>query len=190
MWESPLWEHLLLPIQCLAIFGATLVAMITDLHSRKIPNKLTGPFFLAGLVWAFSVAGFAGLGDSLAGTFIAGLPFVLLFIVAGGGAGDAKLMGAIGAWVGITGGFVVLLTVAIVGGVFAIVWALLQNKLSKVGEAVGYMFVNLIARFRGVGKWAGNFEGLASSEIKPMPYGVSIFVGTVLSSGIVYLWQA
>ncbi|MHC4995331.1 MAG: A24 family peptidase [Planctomycetota bacterium] len=179
----------MLPIQCVVVFCATLAAMITDIQSRKIPNKITGPFFLAGLIWAFSVAGWVGVGDSLAGALIAGLPFVFLFIIAGGGAGDAKLMGAIGAWMGITGGLVVMLTVAVVGGVFAIIWALMQNKLRQAGVAFGYMITNLLTRVRGVGKWAGNIDGLASAEIKPMPYGVSIFVGTLVSSGIMYLWQ-
>ena len=34
------------------------------------------------------------------GALLLGIPFVILFLIAGGGAGDAKMMAAIGAWVG------------------------------------------------------------------------------------------
>ena len=83
-------------IQWGIVIGASLIAAITDLHRRRIPNALTVPLLLFGLIKSTCLAGGSGLLESAGACFLLALPFVLLFIFAGGGAGDAKLMGAIG----------------------------------------------------------------------------------------------
>jgi prepilin peptidase CpaA len=78
----------------------TAVAMGYDLKTRRIPNGLTVSAFAAGIAFHTIASGFSGLGFSLMG-FVAGfLPMVLLWLIGGGGGGDVKLMGALGAWVG------------------------------------------------------------------------------------------
>lgn len=91
-------------IVCLSVFTA--VAAVTDLRTRKIPNKLTLPAFVLGLVFqfVFHPYGAGTLGSSLldAGKAFAvgfGTLFVL-WIIGGGGAGDTKLMGALSVWLG------------------------------------------------------------------------------------------
>lgn len=75
-------------------------AAISDLRTRRIPNLLTVPAFVLGLIYQAAFFGIAGLAD-------AGLAFVLgfgvlfvLWLIGGGGGGDAKLMGALSVWVG------------------------------------------------------------------------------------------
>jgi prepilin peptidase CpaA len=80
---------------------------------RRIPNLLTAPFFVGGLCFAACLGGFAGLEESIGGCVLTAAPYLILFLWAGGGAGDAKMMGAIGAWVGLAGGAIVLLCVAL-----------------------------------------------------------------------------
>jgi prepilin signal peptidase PulO-like enzyme (type II secretory pathway) len=80
------------------VFGTSLAAAIFDLRSKRIPNALTIPLLVAGLVWATWIGGLSGLGNAAAACFLLALPYVFLFLFAKGGAGDAKLMGAIGAW--------------------------------------------------------------------------------------------
>lgn len=91
-------------IGCLSVFTA--VAAVTDLRTRKIPNKLTIPAFLLGIIFQlwFHPWGDKTLTGSLlnvAGAF--GLGFGTLFVlwmVGGGGAGDTKMMGALSVWLG------------------------------------------------------------------------------------------
>ena len=83
---------------CVGIF--TLVAMIWDIRSRRIPNWLN----VTGLVVAFGFHaifnGFEGLLPALAGFAVGfGILFVL-WLIGGGGAGDVKLAAALGAWLG------------------------------------------------------------------------------------------
>jgi prepilin peptidase CpaA len=69
----------------------SLLAAIWDLKSRRIPNSLTLPLIVGGLLGGGWRAGLPGLGDAALGCIVAAGPYVLLFLVAGGGAGDAKM---------------------------------------------------------------------------------------------------
>lgn len=108
MWLTTLWEQGLQPVPWAVVVAASLVAAMTDIASRRIPNILTGPLLLGGVVWAAWTAGPSGLADSISACVLLALPYVLLFLFAGGGAGDAKLMGAVGAWLGMVNGLIVL----------------------------------------------------------------------------------
>ncbi len=89
---------LVLQVICVAVFTA--VAMATDLRSRKIPNWLTVSAAVSGLLFHICVMRLPGLWFSLGGFAVGfGILFVL-WIIGGGGAGDVKLMGAVGAWLG------------------------------------------------------------------------------------------
>lgn len=100
----PFELHEMILVGCLAVFTA--VAAVTDLRTRKIPNKLTVPAFLLGLVFQlyFHPYGDGTLGGSLFDAAKAfGIGFGTLFvlwIIGGGGAGDTKMMGALSVWLG------------------------------------------------------------------------------------------
>ena len=88
-----------------AIFA--IVAAYIDGKELRVPNKLTFPMIIAG--WIFCTVNsvmtggtwYGGLGHSLLGT-IAGLCTLLpAYAIGGMGAGDAKMMAAIGAWLGV-----------------------------------------------------------------------------------------
>jgi len=91
---------------CVGVF--TLAAALVDLRSKRLPNAMTVPVFVAGIVFHVimgaieqGVGGAAfGLANSLGGFAVGfGLLFVMWLIGSGGG-GDAKYMGALGAWMG------------------------------------------------------------------------------------------
>ncbi|MBM4028430.1 MAG: prepilin peptidase [Planctomycetes bacterium] len=83
-------------VQWGVVLGASLAAALTDLRNRRIPNRLTMPLALVGLAVAFYGGGWANLGAAGAAYLVLALPYILLFLLAGGGAGDAKMMGATG----------------------------------------------------------------------------------------------
>jgi prepilin peptidase CpaA len=78
----------------------TLATAICDLRFRKIPNRLTGPMCVAGIVYQVAFCGMEGLWASLLGFAVGfGILFVLWFIGSAGG-GDLKLISALSTWLG------------------------------------------------------------------------------------------
>ncbi len=77
------------------------IAAYTDTKLWKIHNKLTVPFFALGWVYQATFWGLPGLQDGLAGFVVGFGTYLLLFMVAGGGGGDVKLVGALSVWLGL-----------------------------------------------------------------------------------------
>lgn len=111
----------------------TLIAAVSDLRSRRIPNKLTFPMFLLGLVFQTVFAGWGGLADAGLGFLVGFGTLFLLWLVGGGGGGDVKLMGALSVWLGFRATlWVMILSTAIVlvGTVLSVIWTLMSRGLS------------------------------------------------------------
>jgi prepilin peptidase CpaA len=89
-----------LVVLLLSVGVFTLAAAICDLRFRKIPNRLTAPMCLAGIVYQVAFFGMDGLWASLLG-FAAGFGILfVLWMIATAGGGDVKLMAALGTWLG------------------------------------------------------------------------------------------
>ncbi len=114
----------------LALLALTVAAVVWDLRTRRIPNVLTA----TGLLLALGLRAFQGPGAVAAGVLAALLAFALAapLVLAGAmGAGDAKLLAAIGAFVGPAGLPVALLVTAIAGGVLALAAAARRGALGE-----------------------------------------------------------
>lgn len=113
----------------------TLVAAVMDLRTRRIPNWYTVPAFVAALIFHIATGGFSGLGTAMAGFGVGfGILFVL-WLIGGGGGGDVKLMGALGAWLGATYTLFVIILSAVLAAFFSIFFvfaAVSQHGFSAV----------------------------------------------------------
>ncbi len=87
-------------IQVVAVLLFTGAAVALDLRTRKIPNYLTVPAFILGLIFQCAFDGWDGLKSGLAGFGLGFGTLLVLWLIGGGGAGDVKLMGALGTWLG------------------------------------------------------------------------------------------
>jgi prepilin peptidase CpaA len=172
------------------VIGVSLAAALSDLWTRRIPNALTAPVLLVGLLRAMSLEGWSGLVDSVGASFLLALPYVLLFLFANGGAGDAKLMGAIGTWLGIWQGLTVLFCVAAAGIVLALTSALVQKRLKLVLTNVFlavYTFMVFLAGHRIV-RCSSETDSVGQSSHLVVPYGIAIFAGVFAAGGFALLW--
>ena len=125
------------------VLGAVvLLAAGIDWRSRKIPNWLTLPAMAGGLT-INALAGF-GFVPALLGMLAALGVYFVFFAIGFRGAGDGKLMGAVGAFVGWPQVAVVMVLVALLGAVAAlglawrrgVLWTLLQNTLALLADAI------------------------------------------------------
>jgi len=155
-----------------------LVAAITDLQSRRIPNWLTLPALPAGLL-AQTVYG-DGFWQSLLGALGGFAALFAMFAVGAGGAGDVKLFTVVGAFVGIRNLAPVSVLVALIGGVAAVVVSLRAGALTRVLKN------SLpIAAACGRGHWA---EFRQRSDID-QPGALRLAYGAVIALGTwVFLW--
>ena len=130
-----------MPGQVLLLVALVTVAAITDLRSRKIPNWLTFSGFISGLAMNMFLAEkfLEGLLFSLAGFGVAFLVNLVLYAIRARGAGDVKLMAAMGSIVGMRIWFGSFVVSAVTGGVASIVFSLLRKRLGTTLWNVGFI---------------------------------------------------
>jgi Flp pilus assembly protein, protease CpaA len=112
-----------------AASGLAAVACIADVGWRRVPNVVTFGGAALALLIAAGTGGVSAFGLALAGCFVGLLLFLPLFALGGLGAGDVKLLAALGAWLGPRDVVYVALYGAIAGGVFAVVLAYSRGYL-------------------------------------------------------------
>ncbi|GIU73687.1 MAG: hypothetical protein KatS3mg004_0774 [Bryobacteraceae bacterium] len=120
--------------------AVVLIAAVTDLKRREIPNWLTLGAILAGLGLHTWLRGWEGLKFSAAGLGLAALIFVPLFVMRWLGGGDVKLMGAVGALAGAQNMFVIFVLDAILGGIAALVLVIVRGRFLRTLRNIPRMF--------------------------------------------------
>lgn len=169
--------------------GAALAGAIYDVKFRRIPNLLTGPALIVGLLWAASHGGLSAMLDALLGSLLLLTPFLLLFVFAHGGAGDAKLMGAIGAWTGAAQGLVVLLSVLLAGALLGIGHVILKKQGRRFLNNMFQVAAAALALCHRGDLSGGKTFWPSRETMTPMPYGVAIFTGVCLALGVAVRWH-
>src|SRR6476469_5957283 len=110
-------------METVMIISLTLVLAIaiwTDLRSGLLPNRLTFSAMGLALLAHGWMSGFQGMIFSLAGLGTGFGIFLLLYLWGGMGAGDVKLMAAVGSIVGAYGALVSGILAILVGGIYAL----------------------------------------------------------------------
>ncbi len=103
------------------------VACCIDVRQHRIPNWLTFGAAAAGIIFHTAVGGGSGFGGALVGWATGAAIFFLPFALGGLGAGDVKLIAALGAWFAWPDALWLGLFTGIAGGVVAVVVALAEG---------------------------------------------------------------
>jgi len=149
------------------------LAAIMDVRSQRIPNYLTLSGCGIGFMYHVLASGKSGLMFSFAG-LVLGMCLLLLFYLLGGmGAGDVKLMGAIGALLGWEGVLRAFLFSALIGGLYSIATMakahVLREFLKNIwGTLKGLIFTQTISY-------------VSLNRPLKLHYGLAIAIGTILS---------
>lgn len=126
--NSPLPNSMPEPVQ-LALLALALAAAFTDLRARRIPNWLTLAGITAGMGLNFWFESWSGLRHSLLGMALGAGLFLALYMTGGMGAGDVKLLAAVGSLVGPQPLLVIFVLTGIFGGVAALALLLARGRL-------------------------------------------------------------
>jgi len=157
--------------------GVALVACVWDLHSRRIPNLLTFGAASAALIVSTSATGWSGLGSSMGGWLLATALWLPLYALGGMGAGDVKLLAAIGAWLGPVNVFHAAVYAGIAGGILAVAVAVTRGCVRQTWSNVQL----LILHWRVAGFTPQAQLTLETATSPRLAYAVPILVGTMVA---------
>ena len=121
-------------------------AALADVRTRTIPNRLTFPALLLGLAVHGALAGAGGLGSSLAGMAVAGLVLLPGWLFRWMGAGDVKLMAAVGAWLAWPQAPIAVLASLVMGGVISLIVAVRHGMLRQALTGAAVIGAAVMAR--------------------------------------------
>jgi prepilin peptidase CpaA len=107
------------------------VACGCDLRTRRIPQVLTLGGATAALIFHLASGGWSAGAWSLAGWGVGIAIFLVPFALGGLGAGDVKLLGALGAWLGPTDALWLGLYTGVAGAILAVVVSLVSGYLPQ-----------------------------------------------------------
>ena len=118
-------------IRGLLFYSCLLVLAALDLRYRRVPNRVSMPFLLAGLVAAALVEGagavLSGLGGAAVGLLLLIVPFALRMV----GGGDVKALAAMGAWLGPSPTVMAAAVGFVFGGLLAVLLVLPRRELRQ-----------------------------------------------------------
>lgn len=176
-----------LPPPATAVLLAILVtfAAYWDIRWRRIPNWLTVTGVALGLVlsWFLDVP---GIRASLKGLGLAFAIYFVLYLLRGMGAGDVKLMAAVGATAGMANWLGILFCTALIGGVVGVLLAVTKGRLG----ATAFNLLRIVGSLgRGHAPYKDNPDlDIGSSTALRLPHGVMIALGTFGFLAAAFIW--
>ncbi len=167
-----------------SVFYIVLVAIAVaaggyDFVRRRIPNWITLPGLLAGLVLNAVRDQWSGLEFALLGTGVALAVYIPLYLLRAMGAGDVKLMAAIGAVVGPVNWIFIFLAAAVIGGAIAGVMVLKRHRFHDTMLNLWLLlgdFVQLRAPYRTHPQL-----DVRGPDSMRLPHGVAIASGALIT---------
>ena len=163
------------PIWALTL-ALTLYAGWIDWRTHRIPNWLTVPSLFLGVALHSWSTGWRGALLSLEGAGLALIVLLPLVLMRALGAGDWKLMGAVGAFLGPWMFLFVLLVSVLVSGLMAMVQMVRTNR---VKETICNLVV-LVQGFFAFGLRIHPEISLDNPGLLRLPFGVAAAVGTLI----------
>ncbi len=159
-----------------ACAGVLLTAIWWDVKTHRIPNVLVLAGLALGLMTSVLPGGVGWL-SSLYGCAIGLAIFLPLYVLRILGAGDVKLLAAVGSFVGYPDVLAVALLTGLAGGVLALLMAIRHRQLGRMWQQVHQALIGFVMQIASGGRprqWV--------MVVGPhrLPYAVAIALGTLI----------
>jgi prepilin peptidase CpaA len=147
------------------------IAAVTDLRSRTIPNWLTIPIMLSGLLLHAAREGLGGLLLACLGLLVCFCPLYLLYARGAVGGGDVKLLAGLGALLGARDGLELELTAFTLVAGYALFVCAWRGRVLALLRASARASLHVIS--------PGRFAAPTRGEGMELPMGLSIFAAVI-----------
>ncbi len=166
------WE-----LTLLLLTPAILYASWIDYAERRVPNWLNALIAVAGLTAQGLYFGWSGLSDAGIGLLVGFGLLIVPWMMHGMGAGDVKLMAAIGAWLGPWLTLESFMAGAVIGGVVAVIMIV---STGRTAHALVNM-QTIATKMRRLDTAFSNYGGARTfgTTSQLLPYGVPLTAGTI-----------
>jgi len=165
-----------------AIFAV--IAAYIDGKELRVPNKITLPMIVAGWMWSsisYGINGdgwYMGLMWSMLGMCVGLATLLPAYAIGGMGAGDVKMMAAIGAWVHCSITFYSFCVSAVVGAILAIIMIITSGEGRK-HYAQFFCILQEIKTIKDPEQLA-QIATARKTKMRLLPYGIPLAIGTIL----------
>ena len=155
----------------------TLLALCTatDIRANKIPNFITMPFAVLAVIVHSLSSGLDGFLLSTAGMATGIGLLILPYIMSGMGAGDVKLMGAVGSFLGAKATFEAFILIAFAGGIYSLALILIRRDVFKGFFSEKLLVLSSMVMLRQYVP----IQTESSGQKPRLKYGVAITLGTI-----------
>ena len=163
---------------CAILIPGMLFASWIDYSQKRVPNWLNLALIVAGFSIQGVFFGWTGIQAGFLGLLTGFGLLIVPWLMHGMGAGDVKLMAAIGVWLGPLLTFYSFALGAVIGGIVAVIMIVSTGRLRLACANIGLILAKCSNRstvFSEVGS-AKSFGN--SSQL--LPYGVPLTAGTLI----------
>ena len=155
----------------------TAVGAVYDIRSRRVPNALTLPAILLGLLLHLALGGWRQAGGAAFAGLTCGVIFFIFHLAGGMGAGDVKLITAAGCIAGLSQVAHLLILTGLAGGLMAIGLALYRHRFKETMHNIGVLVVH-----HSTDGLAHHPElNIGNAQTLRLPYALAIATGSALS---------
>jgi prepilin signal peptidase PulO-like enzyme (type II secretory pathway) len=191
MWRTVLHQHPLPLLPWAVVLTLALWAALLEARGRRIPAHLLLVLLGLGVASGAAFGGLAGALEALLTAAALALPYFLLAAARGsrGGLVDGSLMGVCGAWLGLQGGAIALLSVSLAGVLYALGFAMHRQRLAvALASTSGVAKVVVWSVLGAEGRRPGRGTPAPVSTAEEMPCGPAIFAGMLIAAVGRLLW--
>jgi prepilin peptidase CpaA len=172
----------------IVVLVASLIATATDVTRFKVHNLLTLPLLAFGLVYHGFVGGPTELAQSLLGALLGFGVLVGFYLLGGVGAGDVKLLAAVGAWLGLPLTFYLFIASSLAAGLYAVVLVLMHRRVAETWVNLKIIWYRLGV----IGRHLAGEDGVEAELGRPdfrnrvIPFGAMVAVGLIAL--LIFFW--
>ncbi len=170
------WMSAVLVVPIVAIY-----ASIIDYREHRIPNWLNAALAAGGIGCQTIYFGWSGLGTAVVGLLLGFGLLIIPWTMHSMGAGDVKLIAAIGAWMGPWLIFLGFLAGVMIGGVMAVIIILARGDLAQARANMNVLFVKCARADTAFSEFGST--GSFGKRTTLLPYGIPLTIGALLVLG-------